>query len=122
MSGLKLGKQIWIISEEHKEISNAIIQQMGRGVTCMEGQGMYTKQVKNVLFCVVGKRQVMSVVNIVKKIDRTAFIVVQDAREVVDLRRFERKKNKVYALHKRRNVSLSIYAMVKLSVMVYYTL
>lgn len=83
LSGLKLGKQIWIISEEHKEISSAIIQQMGRGVTCMEGQGMYTKQVKNVLFCVVGKRQVMSVVNIVKKIDRAAFIVVQDAREVM---------------------------------------
>ena len=40
----------------------------------------------------------------------------------VDLWRIERKKNKVYALHKTRNVSLSIYAMVKLSVMVYYTL
>lgn len=37
-----------------------------------------------------------------------------------DLWRIERKKNKVYALHKRRNVSLAICAMVKLFVMVYY--
>ena len=83
LSGLKLGKQIWIISEEHQKISSAIIQQMGRGVTCMEGKGMYTKRAKNVLFCVVGRRQIMSVVGIVRKIDRTAFVVVQDAREVM---------------------------------------
>lgn len=83
LSGLKLGKQIWIISEEHQRISNAIIQQMGRGVTCVEGQGMYTKKSKNILFCVVGKRQIMSVVSIVRMIDRAAFIVVQDAREVM---------------------------------------
>ena len=83
LSGLRLGKQIWIISEEHQKIGNAIIQQMGRGVTCVEGQGMYTKKSKNILFCVVGKRQIMSVVSIVRKIDKAAFIVIQDAREVM---------------------------------------
>ena len=56
---------------------------MGRGVTCVEGQGMYTKKSKNILFCVVGKRQIMSVVSIVRKIDKAAFIVIQDAREVM---------------------------------------
>lgn len=83
LSGLKLGKQIWIISEEHQKISNKIIQQMGRGVTCISGQGMYTKRTKNILFCVVGKRQVMSLVSIVRQVDRAAFIVIQDAREVM---------------------------------------
>ena len=83
LSGLKLGKQIWIISEEHQKISNEIIQQMGRGVTCISGQGMYTKRTKNILFCVVGKRQVMSLVSIVRQVDRAAFIVIQDAREVM---------------------------------------
>lgn len=83
LSGLKVGKQVWIISEKYQEISDAIIQKMGRGATCLEGKGMYSNNSKKVLLCVVGKREVPHVVQIVREQDYSAFMVIQDAREVM---------------------------------------
>lgn len=83
LSGLKVGKQIWIISESYQKISEGIIEQIDRGVTCLEGKGMYSGDSKKVLLCVVGKRQILPVVQIVRQIDSSAFVIIQDAREVM---------------------------------------
>ena len=83
LSGLKVGKQIWIISENYQEISGRIIEQIERGVTCLEGKGMYSGASKKVLLCVVGKRQIPSIVQIVRGYDPSAFVIIQDAREVM---------------------------------------
>ena len=83
LSGLKVGKQIWIISENYQEISGRIIEQIDRGVTCLEGKGMYSGASKKVLLCVVGKRQIPSIVQIVRGYDPSAFVIIQDAREVM---------------------------------------
>lgn len=83
LSGLKVGKQVWIISEEYQQISDAIMEKMDRGVTCLEGRGMYSDKSKNVLLCVVGKREIVSLVRIVREKDPSAFVIIQDAREVM---------------------------------------
>jgi len=83
LSGLKVGKQIWIISEKYQEISEKIIEQMDRGVTCFEGKGMYSGGSKKILLCVVGKRQILPAVQIVRGYDPSAFVIIQDAREVM---------------------------------------
>lgn len=83
LSGLKVGKQIWIISENYQEISRKIIGQANRGVTCLEGKGMFSGDSKKVLLCVVGKRQIPSIVQIVRTQDTSAFVIIQDAREVM---------------------------------------
>lgn len=83
LSGLKVGKQVWIISENYREISSCIIEQMQRGVTCLEGRGMFSGDSKKVLLCVVGKRQIPSLVRIVRGYDSSAFVIIQDAREVM---------------------------------------
>lgn len=83
LSGLKVGKQVWIISEKYQEISDVITLKMGRGATCLEGKGMYSNNSKKVLLCVVGKREVLRVVQIVREQDESAFMVIQDAREVM---------------------------------------
>lgn len=83
LSGLKVGKQVWIISEEYQQISNAIMEKMDRGVTCLEGTGMYSEKSKNVLLCVVGKREIVPLVQIVREKDASAFVIIQDAREVM---------------------------------------
>lgn len=59
------------------EISGRIIEQMGRGVTCLEGKGMYSGSSKKVLLCVVGKRQILSAVQIVRGYDPSAFVIIQ---------------------------------------------
>jgi uncharacterized membrane-anchored protein YitT (DUF2179 family) len=81
--GVNFGKAFFIISEKSEEIAAAIITDVDRGVTSIYGKGMYTKQDKDVLYCIVGRRQVVYVKNKILDIDPKAFITIGDVREVV---------------------------------------
>lgn len=83
LSGLKVGKQIWVISDKYQEISKEILQEIDRGVTCLEGKGMYSGKERNVLLCVVGKREVVKITQLVRRVDASAFLILQDVKEVM---------------------------------------
>jgi uncharacterized membrane-anchored protein YitT (DUF2179 family) len=46
-------------------------------------QGMYTGDSKCVLYCVVSRKQIVAVKEIVAEIDPAAFVIVSDVREVL---------------------------------------
>ncbi len=77
------GKSFFIISEKSEEIAEAILNDLDRGVTALNGRGMYTKQNKDVLYCIVARGQVIHVKNKILDIDSKAFITIGDVREVV---------------------------------------
>ena len=52
-------------------------------VTSLYGKGMFTKEDKNILLCVVSKKEVFKLKEIAKEIDKNAFIMVADVREVL---------------------------------------
>jgi uncharacterized membrane-anchored protein YitT (DUF2179 family) len=81
--GVNYGKTFFIISEKSDEIATAILSDVDRGVTSLYGKGMYTKQDKDVLYCIVARRQVVYVKNKILAIDPKAFITIGDVREVV---------------------------------------
>ncbi|MDF2839793.1 MAG: hypothetical protein K0Q99_564 [Clostridia bacterium] len=81
--GVNYGKAFFIISEKSEEIADAIINDVDRGVTSLYGKGMYTKRDKDVLYCIVSRRQVVYVKNKILGIDPKAFISIGDVREVV---------------------------------------
>jgi uncharacterized membrane-anchored protein YitT (DUF2179 family) len=81
--GVNYGKTFFIISEKSEEIATAILNDVDRGVTSLYGKGMYTKQDKDVLYCIVARRQVVYVKNKILAIDPKAFITIGDVREVV---------------------------------------
>lgn len=81
--GINYGKTFFIISEKSEEIATAILNDVDRGVTSLYGKGMYTKQDKDVLYCIVARRQVVYVKNKILAIDPKAFITIGDVREVV---------------------------------------
>lgn len=83
IEGFSYSKGFFIISNKSDDISKAIMDELGRGVTLLEGKGAYTKQRKDVLFVVVGRNQEVSVKKIVKRIDMNAFITVNTVHEVV---------------------------------------
>lgn len=83
MEGIKYSKAVFIISDRYREISDAIMTQMDRGVTGLNAQGMYSKDAKCMLYCVVSKKEIVVLKDIVLNIDRNAFVIVTDAREVV---------------------------------------
>lgn len=81
--GLKLGKQVWIISRNYEEIAECIMKKLGRGVTMVSGTGMYSQEERKMLLCVVGKRELVQLTELVRENDHKAFVIVQDAKDVV---------------------------------------
>lgn len=82
LEGVKFAKQVYIISDKYEEIANRIMYNMERGVTAISGRGMYTDNSKNMLFCIVDKKEIIKLKEIVSSIDTKAFVIVSDVREV----------------------------------------
>lgn len=82
LEGLKFSKQVYIISDSYEEIAGRIIRELDRSATALEATGMYSGNKKQVLFCVVSKKEIVKLRDIVKNIDQNAFVIVSDAREV----------------------------------------
>ena len=83
LEGLNFAKAAFIISEDSHKIANALTEQMDRGVTSLDGRGAYTGHEKNVLLCVVSKREIARLKEVVANIDKKAFVIVADVREVL---------------------------------------
>lgn len=72
-----------IISNHHEEIANKIIQELERGVTVLKGHGFFTKEEKEVLYCVVGKNEIVRLKNLVNTVDPHAFVSVMFVHDVM---------------------------------------
>lgn len=82
MEGMKYSKAAFIITDYYKEIADAIMTQLDRGLTGLDATGMYSGDKKTVLYCVASKKEIVELKDIVAKIDPKAFVIVTDAREV----------------------------------------
>ena len=76
-------KVAYIISDHFKEIADALVNDLDRGVTILQGQGAYSRAEKKVLMCAFKQRQIVSIKRMVKQLDPSAFIIVCDAYEVL---------------------------------------
>jgi len=83
LEGLHFSKAAFIISDNQEKIADAIIEELDRGITGLHGEGMFTRNAKEVLLCVVSKKQIVKLKDIVRKYDKDAFVIVADVREVV---------------------------------------
>ena len=82
IEGLKFSKAVHIITDKPEEVARMIIHDMDRGVTGINAQGMYSGQEKLMLYCVVGKKELVQLKENIDEIDPKAFVIVGDAREV----------------------------------------
>ncbi|MCM1307539.1 MAG: YitT family protein [Butyrivibrio sp.] len=71
-----------IISGQKEEISSRIIKEIGRGVTGIEGRGMYTGRHGLLLFCVASRHEMTKIRGIVYEVDKNAFMTVANVSEV----------------------------------------
>ena len=72
-----------IISDQHEAISKMINHDLDRGATYLHGEGSYSHQDKKVVLTVVKKQQIADLKRLVVEIDPNAFIVVQEAHQVL---------------------------------------
>jgi uncharacterized membrane-anchored protein YitT (DUF2179 family) len=65
-----------IITDKPREVADAILTNLGRGVTGWEGKGMFTEQPHTILYCTVSRPQVNYLRSLVTYADPFAFIVI----------------------------------------------
>lgn len=72
-----------IISEKNDEIADVIMKEMERGVTVLRGYGSYSKKDREVLYCVVGKNEIVRLKNAITSVDPHAFVSVSIVHDVL---------------------------------------
>lgn len=82
IEGFDESKSVWIISDNHKDIGDAILSRLGRGVTYLNGEGGFTGGAKRVIFCVITRLEEAKLKNIVEELDPTAFLAVGNIHDV----------------------------------------
>lgn len=81
--GLPYIKGVYIISDYVDDIKDQIYDKLDRGVTFFKGLGGYQKKEIDVLFCVLNRRQVPLLTDIVKDTDPDAFMILTDVYDVL---------------------------------------
>ncbi|WP_010095882.1 YitT family protein [Ornithinibacillus scapharcae] len=72
-----------IISSKSDDIAKRIMTDMDRGVTILDGRGSYTGEKRDVLYCVIGRNEIVKLKNIINGIDPHAFVAVGAVHDVV---------------------------------------
>lgn len=83
LEGIYFAKAAFIITDHEEAVSKELLVKLERGLTGLNGEGMFTGSPKKVLLCVVSQRQIVQLKEIVKLIDPNAFVIVADVREVL---------------------------------------
>lgn len=72
-----------IITGSPKEVSTRILANLGRGVTAIEGRGMYTGADRTVLMCALTVTEVHNLKTAVAKEDPRALVIVSPTQEIL---------------------------------------
>ncbi len=81
IQGLDETKAVIIVSDYYEEVSNAILDRLGRGTTKLAGKGGYTDNEKEVIYAVITRLEVTKLKSIVHEIDPNAFITIMNTQE-----------------------------------------
>ena len=82
VAGFDYSKSFMIITNEEESLKKAIVNDIKRGITILDGKGGYTDSSKSILIVVVNKSQEIQLKKLIKRVDKNAFIIVSDVHEV----------------------------------------
>ncbi|KOP63814.1 hypothetical protein AMS62_00175 [Bacillus sp. FJAT-18019] len=80
--GAYAAKAFTIISDKAPDIAEHISTEMERGVTLIPAVGVYSKQAKHMVYCVVSRQEIRRLTEIAKSLDPRAFIIINDVNDV----------------------------------------
>jgi uncharacterized membrane protein len=72
-----------IITDKADSVSNRILTDLKRGVTALQGKGMYTGMDRSVLMCALTVTEVHNLKSAVAKEDPNAFVIISPAQEIL---------------------------------------
>ena len=72
-----------IISPKHEEIAQAVVNEMHRGVTLLEGEGFYSHNHTKVIMTAIRNKQLADLKRLVVEVDPNAFVIIQDSHQIL---------------------------------------
>ncbi len=81
--GFNSAKAAFIITDDGKEIADAILKKLGRTVTVLAGEGIISHGDKRVLYTVITRFEVPMLKDILDETDESSFVTVFDVSEII---------------------------------------
>lgn len=83
LEGASGARAAFIITLKPDLIANTIMTELNRGITFLEGRGGYTGKHREVIYCIVSRKEIIKLKTLVRREDPSAFVTFSDVREVV---------------------------------------
>lgn len=80
--GMEEMKSCTIISNSPDEIAQALLKNLGRGVTYLHGEGAFSGEPKKILFIIISRIELSTLRDIVHDIDPNAVVAIENVAEV----------------------------------------
>ena len=77
------GKGFMIITQFPDRLAEKINDELGRGVTFISGQGYYRKKDLKIIYCIVGRNEIVKMKDVIHQVDPQAFITITEAHEIL---------------------------------------
>lgn len=99
LDGAKTVRAFYIICDKDDEIAHGILQRFNRGVTVIPAQGKFSGKDKKMLLCLVATHQAKEMKEIIKDIDKNAFVFSTSVNETLGdgyfMKESSLRKNKI---------------------------
>lgn len=86
IEGLNESKSVMVVSDFSEQIGQSIIEKMDIGVTYIDAEGGYSGAKKRIVYCVISRLEIIKIKNLIKEIDPSAFIAIENVHEVEGVR------------------------------------
>ncbi len=75
-----------IVTRRRREVADQLLHLLRRGVTAVDGTGMWTDEPRTVLLCAIHQSEIAHLRSLVHAVDPDAFIVVNVTRDILGTR------------------------------------
>lgn len=83
IDGFDYARAVYIISDKYKEITETIMNDLSRGATALKSRGLYKNVEREVIMTVVTIKELPLLTELVKEIDPSAFMIINNVHEVL---------------------------------------
>ena len=81
--GFNVSKELIIISSKYEVISKYIINNLDRGCTYLQGEGVYSGKKVKIIYSIVGRNEFIKLKKFIKHEDPKAFISIRESYEIL---------------------------------------
>ena len=82
IDGFDYARAVYIISDKYEKIGKELMEKTSRGATAIKSRGLYKNIERDVIVTVVTLKELGTVTDLVKEIDREAFMIINNVHEV----------------------------------------